>query len=128
MGVLSHMAKVIGETIGRLVQWLGFDGTYFRPPLCTPTGRLLVVEEDLETLTKSKQVRRWEDCWAWGGYIDGSSGYLNIPSDAVPAGYLLVVCAASTFIQTGSATSQSLSVEIDGVEVRLSTKAPAVVN
>jgi len=109
------MARIIGGTIGRIVQVLWHDGTDFRVPQCDSDGHLLSHDQDLQTLVRYKQIRRWYDCWASSKSGNASSGNILLEMSVVPANRLLVVTSFICYISTGSATRIILASCIDSV-------------
>ena len=122
------MARIIGDTIGRIMQVLWHDGTDFRLPQCDSSGHLLAHDLDLQTLVRYNQLRRINQVWKSNKTDTASSGNIALSSDTVPSGYFLVVCVIATYIYAGSSAYIMLRASLGGTDTTFNLDPSPTVN
>jgi hypothetical protein len=121
------MATLIGETIGKIVQILGFDGTDYRPFKVDSNGQLLV--GNMVTLPSLTAKRRHYIKSVLYESRNGSanSGNITLNFTAVPAGYYAVYFSVACYLSAGSAGYIQMHVMCDGVNYPMSNQNTAAV-
>lgn len=118
------MAELIGQTMGKIVTLLGWDGTAFRPIAVDVDGKLKVLTDpglddiittmiqgfsDLYGLAKYRQLQRVYAPYSEVVSASASSGQLSVTGTPCPAGFYRIITGMMNILTSGSADNLNLN-------------------